>query len=405
MTEAAQVSSARQGSSTLRVSSEKVGRVMSLVSELSLAISETLHVAGAAIEQVEGVETAVNRLNKTLRDVQDASLELRLIEVGETFRRLRRVVREIERGVGKTIDLRLTGEDTAIDKVVADRLYEPLVHIVRNAADHGLEPPEDRAAAGKPETGVIALDARQIGSDVRITIRDDGRGLDRAKILARARENGLLGPDETPPDPEIWKLIFAPGFSTADAVTELSGRGVGMDVLNSVMRELRGRITVDSAPGQGTTVTLSIPVSLAFLDCMIMRQGARLYAVPIDTIAEVFRAGAGDCTRISSEGGVEMVHVRDALVPVVRLERLFREAERAPADGAPRAPQVMVVLQSEAGLTGVPMDEITSQQQVVMKPLDGVLGQVRGVQGCALLGSGEVAMILDPERLGAEASA
>lgn len=377
---------------------------MTLVSELSLALSEMLHTAGGAIEEIDGVENAVNRLNKTLREVQDASLELRLIEVGETFRRLRRVVREIERGVGKTIELRLTGEDTAIDKVVADRLYEPLVHVVRNAADHGLEDPEGRKGAGKPEAGVIALDARQIGSDVRITVSDDGRGLNRDKILQRARENGLLGPDETLPDPEIWKLIFAPGFSTAEAVTELSGRGVGMDVLNSVMRELRGRITVDSTPGQGTTVTLSIPVSLAFLDCMIMRNGERLYAVPIDTIAEVFRASAGDCARISSEGGTEMVRVRGAFVPVMRLERLFREAGGAPVP-APLADQVMVVLQTEAGLTGVPMDEITSQQQVVMKPLDGVLGDVRGMQGCALLGSGEVAMILDPEQLGAEAAA
>ncbi|TCP61374.1 two-component system chemotaxis sensor kinase CheA [Rhodovulum bhavnagarense] len=385
----------RQGAAMLRVSSDKVNRVMAQVAELSLGLAELEHAAGPRLEEIEGVEMAMHRLRKILREVQDSALELRLVEVAETFRRLRRMVRELERATGKKIELALDGEQTAIDKVVADRLYEPLVHVLRNAADHGLERPDERKAAGKPETGRIELSARQVGQDVQIRVRDDGRGLNRDKILARARQRGLIPEGETPSDDQLWKVIFEPGFSTAEAVTEVSGRGVGMDVLNATMRELRGRISVTSRPGRGADVVLSIPVSLAFLDCMIMRLGARLYAAPIDTIQEVFRPRNEAVQHISAADGAEVLTVRDKLIPVRRLETLFDEA--GPVGALERS--VVVVLGTARGPVGLPVDELLDQQQVVMKPLTGPLRSMRGTLGCALLGTGDIAMILDPERL------
>ncbi len=388
--------SSLQSAALLRVSAEKISRLMDLVGELSLSVSETVRSPDLAGLDLTEFEKSAYRLMTIVREVQDAAAELRLVPIGEVFRRLRRTTRELERQTGKKIELVLGGEDTAIDKVVADRLYEPLVHVIRNAADHGLESPELRLAVGKPDTGRITLTAAQSGSEIQITVADDGRGLNRERILARARERGLIGTDEEPEDHALWKVIFEPGFSTAEAVTNLSGRGVGMDVLNATMKVLRGRIALDSELGQGTRVLLSIPVTLAFLDCMVMRLGCRFLATPIDAVADVFKPSDEQILAISADNGLEMVRVRDQFVPIRRLEHFYGEEDSALT---PLKDSIVVVFHTSSGPIGLPVDEMLDQQQVVMKPLIGQLANIRASWGCALLGSGEVALVLDSERL------
>jgi two-component system, chemotaxis family, sensor kinase CheA len=387
-----------QGGGLLRVSAEKVSRLMDLVGELSLSVSEVVRspdLSGAGIDLTE-FEKSAHRLTMVVREVQDAAAELRLVPVGEVFRRLRRMVRELERQTGKKIDLILEGEETAIDKVVSDRLYEPLVHVVRNSADHGLESPEEREAAGKSETGRIVLAAAQVGSEIQITVKDDGRGLDRERILARARERGLVGAGVEPDDAALWQLILEPGFSTAEQVTALSGRGVGMDVLNSTMKDLRGHITIDSQYGRGCQVLLSIPVTLAFLDCLVMRLGRRLFATPVDVVADIFQPSGDQIIEIPDGDGGEMVRVRESYVPICRLPQFYGEdcTELTPLDHS-----IVIVFNTSSGPVGLPVDEMLNQQQVVMKPLTGQLENIRASWGCALLGTGEVALVLDCERL------
>lgn len=384
------------GDVLLRVSSDKIGRLMDLVGELSLSVSETINAPELAHLDLVGFEAAAHRLSMIVSEVQDAASELRLVPVAEVFRRLKRMVRELERDTGKDIRLEILGEGTAIDKLVADRLYDPLLHVVRNAADHGLEPPEEREAAGKSRTGTLTLSAAQTGSEVRIQIIDDGRGLNRQKILAKARQNGLFGPTEEPDDNTLWKAIFEPGFSTAETVTTLSGRGVGMDVLNTTMEALRGRIAVTSEEGKGTTVSLHIPVSLAFLDSVILRLGTCLFCVPIDDIVEIAKPGTTDKLHISADKGTEMLWLRDRFIPVCRLEQFFAGMRK---EMPSLTDMVSLIFETSTGPIAVPVDEIIDRQQVVMKPLEGTLSRLRASWGFALLSSGEVAMVLDCERL------
>ena len=385
-----------QGGGLLRVSAEKVSRLMDLVGELSLSVSEVVRSPDLAGIDLTEFEKSAHRLTMVVREVQDAASELRLVPVGEVFRRIRRMVRELERQTGKKIDLILEGEETAIDKVVSDRLYEPLVHVIRNSADHGLETPEERKAAGKPETGRIKLSAAQVGSEIQITVKDDGRGLNRERILARARERGLVGAGVEPEDSALWQLILEPGFSTAEQVTELSGRGVGMDVLNSTMKDLRGHIAIESQQGKGCRVLLSIPVTLAFLDCLVMRLGRRLFATPVDVVADIFQPSSDQIIEIPDEDGGEMVRVRESYVPICRLPHFYGEDCTAltPLDRS-----IVIVFNTSSGPIGLPVDEMLNQQQVVMKPLTGQLENIRASWGCALLGTGEVALVLDCERL------
>jgi len=381
----------------MRVPSERISRLMDLVAELSLSVAETVRSPDLVGLDLSHFETAVHRLTMIVHEVQDAATEMRLVPVDDVFKRLRRMIRELERQTGKKIELAVEGAETQIDKLVADQLYEPLLHVLRNAADHGLESGEDRLAIGKAETGTISLTAAQIGSEVRIVVADDGRGLNRAKILEKARERGFFGPDEEPEPGALWKVIFEPGFSTAENVSNLSGRGVGMDVLNTTMNALRGRILVESTAGQGTRVALHIPVSLAFLDCIILRLGIGLFAVPIDMVSEIAQPATGDLHPISAEGGQMVFRLRGMSIPVCRLEQFFSGIARS---DRPVSSQVIIVFQTASGPLAVPVDEIIDRQQVVMKPLSGRLARIRASFGCALLSSGEVALVLDCERLG-----
>lgn len=375
----------------LRISAEKIGYLMDLIGELSLSVSATVHSPELEGLDLPQFEAASHRLLMIMRDVQDAASELRLVEVEEVFKRLRRMIREMERETGKQIELQTVGADTLVDKLVADRLYEPMLHVVRNSADHGLETTEDRISAGKPTTGRIVLSAQQRGNEVRIAVEDDGRGLNYDRILEKAIERGLVPAGERPAPEKLWPVIFQPGFSTAQGVSTLSGRGVGMDVLNTTLTALRGRIGISSAAGEGTCVSLHIPLTLSFLDCVILRQGERLFAIPIDTVTEILRPEPSDLRRISATGGGEMLCWRGQTVPIARLDR----AEST----AVSAPEILIVTSTGSGQLAVAVDEVLDRQQVVMKPLTGRLSDVRASWGLALLNNGDVSTVLDCERL------
>jgi two-component system, chemotaxis family, sensor kinase CheA len=377
----------------LRVRADKVTQLLDLVGELGLAAQAVTHHAGLNGLELEGFDIAAHRLEMLVHEAQDLASALRLVPVGQAFRRMQRVVRDLAQQTGKLFDVVLEGEEVEIDKAVVDQLSDPLMHLIRNAADHGLEPTSERARLGKPEKGHITLAAAQHGREIHITVADDGRGLNRAAILQRARERGLARADETPEDKVVWNYIFQSGFSTAQAVTNLSGRGVGMDVVQNTIRALRGRVEVQTWVGQGTRITLAIPLTLAFLESMVVRTQDRLYAIPIDSVSEIFQPGADTLIR-SSASGETLILRQGAPVPLVSLE-----ATGPLAASTALAGQIVVVAQVSGGTVGLLMDAVIGQQQVVMKPLTGHLRDIRGGVGCALLSSGEVAVALDVEQL------
>ncbi len=377
----------------LRISADKVGRLMDLVGELGLVSAEILHHPDLEGLDLKGFESSAHRLEGLIREIQDESSGLRLVPVGSVFKRMQRLVRDVSKQINKDIALVLVGEDTEVDKVIVDRLYDPLVHLVRNSADHGLETAEERKAAGKKGKGTITLAASQQGGEVQILIRDDGKGMNRERILSRAVERGLIGADENPDDETVWNFIFDAGFSTNDQVSKLSGRGVGMDVVKTTIQELRGRIEVKSAPGRGSTVILRIPLTLAFLDAMVIRLGQRLFAIPVDVVSEAFKVKENQVTSTSVDGS-EVIRVRDVLIPVLRLEDFYEEDyEHSSLVG-----RIVVLARTSHGEVALPIDEIVSQQQVTMKPLQGQLKKIRAGVGCAMLGSGDVAIALDCEQ-------
>lgn len=391
------VRAAAQQDAYLRIRAAKVTQLLDLVGELGLAAVEVTQHPRLAELELEGFELAVHRLELLIRELQDLASSLRMISVGTVFKRMQRLVRDLSHQTGKPLDLIMEGVDTQVDKNLVDQLYDPLMHLIRNAVDHGIESAEERATAGKPQKARIVLAAAQQGREIHITVADDGRGLDREAILEQAREIGLVGADEEPDDSTVWSYIFHSGLSTAREVSSLSGRGVGMDVVNATIRSLRGRIVVESFPGMGTVISLCIPLTLAFLDSMVVRLQDRLYAIPIDVISEVIKPDAEQLTRTSANGS-ELVRMRDELTPVCRLQRFYEEA----GDGRPLSEQILVVVQTTTGMLGIPVDEIVGQQQVTMKPLQGQIQDIRAGAGYALLGSGEVAIALDCERLGQE---
>lgn len=383
----------------LRVEAEKVTALMDLVGELGLGVAEVTNHPSLAGLELEAFETATHRLNMLVRELQDVASSLRLVPVGDLFKRMRRTVRDLAKQTNKKIELVLEGEEAQIDKVVVDRLYEPLVHIMRNSADHGLESPEERISQGKPETGVITLSAVQMGGEILISIADDGRGLNRDRILAKAIEKGLVSPDDIPEDSVLWRLIFHPGFSTAEVVSNLSGRGVGMDVLNMTIKELRGRISVESTAGQGAKVILAIPLSLAFLDSMVMRVDNRLYAVPVEAVHEVLKPNARQLKEVSANGGGNMIQVRNELITICHLSDFYAESDASVGMTHLDDDCLLVVFNTQLGFIALSVDEILDQQQVTVKPLVGRLEGIRAGLGCAILHTGEVAIVLDVEAI------
>lgn len=390
----------------LRVKASKVSLLLDLVGELGLSTLAVTHHPALQGLELAGFETAAHQLDLLINEVQRVTADLRLVPVSGLFRPMQRAAHDLARETGKQFELVLEGEEIEIDKVLVDELKDPLTHLVRNAADHGLESPAERTAAGKPADGRLRLTAAQKGKEIHITVADDGRGLNREAILKKAREAGLVGAKEEPPDATVWGFVFQAGFSTARQVSNLSGRGVGMDVVQSAVRSLRGRIALETQPGRGTSVTLVIPLTLAFLQSMVVRSQRRLFAIPTESVQEVFKPELAEVVHVSADQS-ELIRRQAGLVAIRRLQHIFGDgngdhAQDSPTPGeeAPLSEQVIVVVESSRGRFGLPVDEIVGEQQVVLKPLQGHLRGIRGGAGCALLSSGEIAIALDVENLG-----
>lgn len=387
-----QAAAASRGSegASLRVSTDKVDAIINLVGELVITQS-MLNRFGDQFEMnmVDQLRDGLSLLARNTRELQEPVLKIRMLPISFCFSRFPRLVHDLSGKLGKKIQLKVTGEQTELDKTVLEKITDPLVHLVRNSLDHGIESPEARRAAGKPEAGTIHLHAAHEGGSVLIQISDDGGGLDTARILAKARERGLVGSDQTLTDEEIYDLIFAPGFSTADQVTDLSGRGVGMDVVRRNIKELGGRIDTRSRPGQGTTFTIRLPLTLAILDGQLVQAAGQTYVVPLISIVESLQVRKQFVNTIASGG--EVYRLRDEYIPIVRLydvfhlEPLVTNLELG----------LLMVIEADGRKAGIFVDDLLAQQQVVIKSLESNYRKVEGVSGATILGDGTVALILD----------
>ena len=367
---------------SVRVPANKLDELMDRVGELVIAQSRLRQVAGGSHDmQLRAVAEEIERLALELRDT---TMGIRTVPIGQLFGRFRRLVHDLCRDLGKEVELVMQGEETELDKTVIERLNDPLVHLIRNALDHGLERPEERG--DKPRRGRLLLSARHAGAQVRVSIREDGRGLDRARIRARAEERGLVAPDQPMTDQEVFQLIFEPGFSTAAAVTNLSGRGVGMDVVKRTIEGLRGSIEVSSSPGAGTEVTLCLPLTLAIIDGLLVRVGEGRYVIPLTAVEECVELDAD-----AEAGGARcnFLNLRGSLIPFLRLNEVF---------GTPRDPEKLkkaVIVSAGDQRVGLVVDQVIGDHQTVIKSLSKLHADVEMFSGATILGDGSVALILD----------
>ena len=379
----------RGESSSIRVSVEKIDRIVNLVGELVIAQAMMQQSVGSiAKEQDENLNHSLATLDRNTRDLQQAVMSIRMMPMEFVFSRFPRLVYDVSTRLGKKVHLRTQGHETELDKELIELLIDPLTHVVRNAIDHGIESPEERARAGKPEMGTVGMRATHRGGSVIIEVSDDGRGLDRDRIIAKARELGMAA-DESMTDEQAWALIFEAGFSTAREVTDLSGRGVGMDVVRRNITSLGGGVSIASVKGEGTTITIQLPLTLAVLDGMIVCVGDEQYIVPLEFVAEAFKPGATDIRTIV--GQPSLVAVRGEQLPLVRLE----DVVRLPAGGAERPQPLCLVVEVDNRRAALLVDSLIGQQQLVVKSLDSNLHSVAGVAGATILGDGRVALILD----------
>jgi two-component system, chemotaxis family, sensor kinase CheA len=382
------------GADFLRVDARKLGQVMDLASEVVLACGAVTHHPNLEPRKLEGFASSAYKLETLIRELQSEIASMRLVPIDSVFQRLKRVVRDTAQRTGKHVQLCIVGADTEIDKFVVDSLHDPLVHIVRNAIDHGIELPAERLVAGKTEVGTITLEAAHHGGEVRVRVRDDGRGLHRERILARAIERGLVDHAQVLSDEQVNELVFAPGFSTKEAVDELSGRGVGMDVVKTAIEALRGRVRICSETGKGSTIDMVLPLTMAFVDAMVLRDKGKLFAVPLAQVSEVFSL---DLSRVSHNAAdsESSILVRDRMVPMMCLSQVFRDRSA----GEERVGKVVVVVRNSRGDLAIPVDEIVGNQPVMLKPIRGVVAGVRAAAGYGMLRTGDVALTLDCERL------
>jgi two-component system chemotaxis sensor kinase CheA len=396
----ARVAQSGNGPEFLRIDSRKISLIMDLAGEIGLASGAVTHHPEVRRLELEGFSTAAHKLEMLIRELQNEVSSMRLVPIAGVFQRMKRVVRDTAKRTGKLVDLVLQGEDTEIDKYMVDSLHDPLVHMLRNAIDHGLETPEERRAAGKPETGKLVLEASHEAGEVSITLSDDGRGIDRERVLARGLERGLVQPGQRLSEAELLGLIFEPGFSTKEQVSELSGRGVGMDVVKTTVEALRGRCSIRSSQGKGTRFLMRMPLTLAFIEAMVVEQKKRLFVLPIEKVFEVFKAEEHRLVKSSVENRV-LVRVREDFVPVCWVHRFY--GETSPDERAPGiedvVDKIVVVVQTGTGKLALAVDDLLGNQQVMLKPLRGVLGRIRASAGCGMLSSGDVAVALDCERL------
>jgi len=382
---------AAKANENVRVPAEKLDELMDRVGELVIAQSRLSQLAGGSGDlTLRAVSEDVERLSGELRDTM---MVLRMVPVTHLFSRFRRLVHDLANETGKRIELVTEGETTEVDKSVIERLADPLVHLVRNSCDHGLETPEDRLAAGKTEAGHIHLSARQQAGEVIITIKDDGRGINKERVRAKAESSGLIAANASLSDQELYQLIFQPGFSTASQVTNLSGRGVGMDVVKRTIDALRGTINVVSRPGEGSEISLAIPLTLAIIDGLLVRVGNGRYVIPLSAVEECLELSIEEDMR---SRGRSFISLRDSLVPFLRLRDLFR------TNTTPDPFQKVVVISTGSERVGLVVDQIIGDHQTVIKGMSKLHHDVATFSGATILGDGDVALILDVGHLVAE---
>jgi len=373
---------------SIRVQAERLDSLMDLVGELVIAQARLTRLSDDADNpHLRDVAEDIERLSTDLRET---TMGIRMVPIATLFGRFRRVVRDVSRDLGKSVDLTMEGEESELDKTVIERLNDPLVHLIRNCIDHGLETAEERIRLGKSPNGHLHLSAAHSGTQVLISVIDDGRGMNREAIRAKAEERGLLAPDAVLSDSELLAHVFHPGFSTAHEVNAVSGRGVGMDVVKRTIDSLRGTIEISSTPDQGTTVSLRLPLTLAIIDGLLVRVGRGHYVIPLSAVEECVELPA---TTRQEKDGCDFLNIRDTLVPFLWLRELFQ------ADTPPDPHQKIVVAAAEGSRIGLVVDQVVGQHQTVIKSLGRVLAHVRDFSGATILGDGTVALIIDVPRL------
>lgn len=374
---------------TIRVAISKVDQLINLVGELVITqamLAQNSRALDPAIYQQ--LLTGLADLDRNTRDLQESVMSIRMIPMSIVFSRFPRMLRDLAGKLGKKVDFVTQGEATELDKGLVEKITDPLTHLVRNSCDHGIEMPAERLAAGKSESGTITLSASHQGGSIVIEVRDDGRGLSRTKILNKARERGLDVSDQMS-DAEVWQLIFAPGFSTAAVVTDVSGRGVGMDVVKKNITALNGTVDIDSAEGYGMKVSVRLPLTLAIMDGMSVGVGEEVYILPLSSVIESFQVKADAVSTVGQ--GSQLVKVRDEYMPVIELEKVFQ----IPRFDFEKSSDIMVVVEADGSRVALLVDELLGQQQVVVKNLESNYRKVPNVSGATILGDGKVALILD----------
>ncbi|WP_160309044.1 chemotaxis protein CheA, partial [Anaeromyxobacter sp. PSR-1] len=383
---------------TVKVDLERVDSMVEMIGELIIVESMVVHAPELAAVASLRLRNSLNQMTKISRDLQNVAMRMRMVPVRGAFQKMARLVRDLSRRTGKDVILETSGEDTEMDRSMVERIEDPLVHLVRNALDHGIEPEAERLAAGKAARSVLRLAAYHEGGSIVVELTDDGRGLQRDRILRKARERGLVGDGQELSDAEVHGLVFLPGFSTAAKVTEISGRGVGMDVVKRNVEGMRGRVTVASRAGGGTTFRLVLPLTLAIIDGMLVSCGGETYILPSLSIVESLRPADDTIRRAAGRG--EVIDVRGEILPLLRLHRLLGARERAAGTDDLR----VVVVEGLGRKVGLVVDEVVTQQQVVIKPLGSGLGDTDFLSGAAILSDGRVGLILNVDRLAGLAS-
>lgn len=384
---------AQPEAATIRVAINKVDQLINLVGELVITqamLAQNSRALDPAANQQ--LLAGLADLDRNTRDLQESVMSIRMIPMSIVFSRFPRMLRDLATKLGKRVDFVTQGEATELDKGLVEKITDPLTHLVRNSCDHGIEVPADRIAAGKPETGTITLSAAHQGGSIVIEVRDDGRGLSREKILNKARERGLDVSDQMS-DADVWQLIFAPGFSTADVVTDVSGRGVGMDVVKKNIAALNGTVEIDSSYGYGMRVSVRLPLTLAIMDGMSVGVGDEVYILPLSSVVESFQV-KDDAVNTVAQGS-RLVKVRDEYMPVIELEKVFQ----VPRYDGGKSSDIMVVVEADGSRVALLVDELLGQQQVVVKNLESNYRKVPNVSGATILGDGKVALILDTSAL------
>ena len=377
----------------IRVRLDRLDGVIDLVGELTVTgatLINTLHTLGHANGHGGQLSALVEQFEKLTADLQDRTMAMRMVPVRGTFQKMRRVVRDLGRKTGKRVELCLSGEDTELDKTVVEEFTDPLMHLVRNAIDHGIEPAAEREAAGKPPMGHVRLDAYHAAGEIVIEVRDDGRGIDPAAVLAKARAEGLVETDTTLSTHQIYQLLFMPGFSLTAEVTEISGRGVGMDVVKKNIARLRGRIEVESTLGDGSLFRIKVPLTLAIIHGMVVRVGRERYIIPVSNIQRSLRPTPAQVCGVY--GRAEYINARGALLPLIRLHRLYGIS---PQTEDPSESLVVIVADSTDEQAALLVDEVLGEQQIVVKALGDLFRHEQGISGATVMADARIALILD----------